>query len=92
MGSSASGAGDQDTEGRVGGWGFEAVVLEVLSHPRYRGGYIPVWRIADAATLPLHPVAIHWSLKRLERQGRVEHRRLATGQIEWRTLVGSDGS
>jgi hypothetical protein len=71
---------------------FEGVVLDVLSHPRYRGDYMPVWRIADAGALPLHPVAIHWSLKRLERQGRVEHRRLATGQMEWRTLVRSDGS
>ena len=94
MGSSTLGAGGQVGEGQIDQWGFEAVVLEVLSHPRYRGDFLPVWRIVDALALalPLHPVTIHWSLKRLERQGRVEHRRLATGQIEWRTLLGSPGS
>ena len=84
MGSIAVGAGDQATEGRGDRWGLEALVLEVLSHPRYRGDYMLVWRIADAVALPLSPVAIHWCLKRLEQQGRVDHRRLATGRIEWR--------
>ena len=84
MSSIAFGAGDQASEERADRWGLEEIVLEVLSHPRYQGDYLPVWRIADVGALSLHPVTIHWSLTRLEQQGRVEHRRLATGQIEWR--------
>jgi hypothetical protein len=54
----------QATQGRVDRWSLEALVLEVLSHPRYRGDYLLIWRIADAVALPLSPVAIHWCLKR----------------------------
>lgn len=63
---------------------LEESLLEVLAHPRYRGEYVPVWRILDAVALPLTPAAIRRELERLEAQGRVEHRRASPDQIEWR--------
>ena len=71
---------------------LESVVLEILGHPRYRGGYVPVWRILDAAALPLTPAAVRRSLERLEAQGLVEHRRGADDQIGWRTALATEGS
>jgi len=63
---------------------LDELVHAVLDHPRYRGGYLPVWRILDAAALPLKPAAIRRSLEHLEAQGRVERRRACADQVEWR--------
>lgn len=62
----------------------ERSVLEVVNHPRYRGAYLPVWRILEAAAAPLTPSAVRRTLEHLEAVGRVERRRLAT-RVEWRS-------
>jgi hypothetical protein len=58
---------------------IESVILAVLDHPRYRGQYLPVWRIIEAAGLPLEAPIVRGALQRLECAGRVEHR-----PAEWR--------
>lgn len=63
---------------------IERSVLEVVTHPRYRGAYLPVWRILEAVAAPLTPSAVRRTLEHLEAAGRVERRRLAT-RIEWRS-------
>jgi hypothetical protein len=58
---------------------IESLILEVLGHPRYRGEYLPVWRIIEATGLPLEAPTVRGALQRLECAGRVEHR-----PAEWR--------
>jgi hypothetical protein len=62
----------------------ERSVLAVVTHPRYRGAYLPVWRILEAAAGPLTPSVVRRTLEHLEAVGRVERRRLAT-RVEWRS-------
>ncbi len=66
--------------------GFEETVLGVLAHPRYRGGYVPAWRIVEALDVPTNSVAVGAALRRLERRGCVI-RRVDAGHNEWRSSV-----
>jgi hypothetical protein len=59
-------------------------VLEVLGHPRYRGAYLPAWRISEATGMPLTPSVLGRTLQSLAAQGRVERRRRNAKQMEWR--------
>ena len=70
----------------------DTAVLDVLAHPRYGGAFLPVWRILDAAVIPVKPAAVRRSLERLEADGRVERRRAGADQIEWRLVPAADGS
>lgn len=71
---------------------LEQAVLATISHPRYGGSYLPVWRILDAIGHPRKPAAVRWTLQRLEAQGRAEHRRTPSGQLEWRAGGDRDSS
>jgi hypothetical protein len=71
------------TRGRLSGPPDEEVI-QVLRHPRFRRGFIPVWRIAEAIAAPTGPASVRRALERLEAQGRVERRRAAPRQFEWR--------
>ncbi len=71
---------------------LDAAVLGVLAHPRYEGGYMPVWRILDAIAMPVKPAAVRRGLERLEADGKVERRRSAADQMEWRLVPVSDES
>lgn len=59
-------------------------VLDVLGHPRYRGAYLPAWRIFEAIGMPLTPSVVRRSLQLLAADGRVERRRRNAKQMEWR--------
>lgn len=58
-------------------------VLTALGHPRYRGDFVPFWRIREAVPAGPHPIGIHRELERLEVAGMVERRRGDDG-VEWR--------
>jgi hypothetical protein len=65
---------------------IESLILGALGHPRYRGQYLPVWRIIEATGLPLEAPRVRGALQRLEYAGRVEHRRAEWRHADPRTL------
>jgi len=62
---------------------FDERVLLVMRHPRFRGGYLPLWRIVEALDVPSTSQRVSVALRHLESEGRVERRKRARIS-EWR--------
>ena len=64
----------------------EQRVLRALAHPRFRGAYLPVWRIVEALDVPSTGQAVVAVLRRLERRGFVI-RLKEPGGSHWRAVL-----
>jgi hypothetical protein len=58
-------------------------VLASVAHQRHRGEFVPLWRILMDLREPATPAAAYRALERLQREGKVESRRVGR-VLHWR--------